>query len=413
MTLGPFSKDYLSWDNNMRIGIDITPLQNGHRQRGVGTYARQLLTGLAKVDKTNNYLLFGYPGIKPEVPSDNRFTLIQSGPSRKNNLWTKFKWHQLTLPSLVRRYNVDLVHLLVQSAEFNLPIQKSARTVVTVHDLKGMLFPDFFLNDFRKRASYNLMINISKRANHIITDSNSSKRDIIKMLPSSPNKITVVPLAADPAFYKTVNKDNTADTITVLKKYNLETGYILFVGAIEPSKNIQALLEAYQRLDHYQQLPELVLVGIKDPNYFFNLRYKYEHLFSTSVRCLDFVPAEDLPALYRAARLFVYPSLYEGFGLPVLEAMASGTPVITSNTSSLPEMAGNGAVLVDASDPSLLSIHIHKLLNNADARRKLTAKGLAQARNFSWERCARQTLAVYNLVVKGDYKNQRNGEKIR
>lgn len=380
----------------MRIGIDITPLQNGHSQRGVGEYARHLLNGLSQVDDDNDYLLFGYGKEFSKPALSGRFKFISAG-SDPGGIPSRLKWHQFTLPRLLVKYKPDVLHLLVQTYDINIPFWRPAKVVVTVHDLKAKLFPDLYLNNIYKRASYSLMLNLTARADHIITDSENSKRDITQKLSIAAGKVSVIPLAANP-LYSGDGRPNGPEA-DVVGKYRLAAKFMLFVGAIEPSKNIRLLLSAYQELQKKGLSAQLVLVGVKDANYFAGLKNEFGHLFGDKVRFLDFVSFLELRELYRRAVLFVYPSLYEGFGLPVLEAMACGTPVIAGNVSSIPEVAADGALLVDPNDQNQLVESVWMLSRNADARRELAAKGLAQARRFSWAKCAKQTLAVYRQVV--------------
>ncbi len=386
----------------MKIGIDITPLQNGHCRRGVGEYARNLLVSLLEADQQNEYVFFGYPGEAPDVfDSLSNFNLVQAGPDGDDGIWRRLKWHQYTMPRLASRFNLDVIHLLVQSFDVNIPIYRPAKMVVTIHDLKALLFPKIYLNNPSKRISYKVMINFAKKADHIITDSCHSKNDIVNKLGVSDERVSVIPLAVDPYFYQS-NRDGQEDSGLTSKQYGLEKEFILFVGAIEPSKNIDALLSVYEQLVRQGRSEQLVLVGVQDPSYFKDLQNRFGYLFGTSIRFLDFIPKRDLRALYRLAKFFVYPSLYEGFGLPVLEALASGTPVITSNASSVPEVTGEAAILVDPLDLDLLQEKMVELCEDENARSALATTGVARAREFSWARCASQTAEVYQSLARGE-----------
>lgn len=389
----------------VRIAIDVTPLQNGHCHRGVGEYARRLLGGLAQVDDVNDYLLFGYPGDLPDLPTDGgRFKVIQSGPAGDESLWLRLRWHQYALPRLLIKNKADILHILVQSFDINIPVWSPIRPVVTIHDLKAELFPNLYLTNVYKRLSYALMLKLASRAPHIITDSESSKRDILERMDVARERVSVIPLAADPVYFSKPPQAIVGES-SLTAKYNLAAKFILFVGAIEPSKNIGTLLAAYDMLLEQGFRHQLVLVGIQNPKYYGELQREFGHLFGERVRFLDPIPQSELRDLYRKAELFVYPSLYEGFGLPVLEAMASGTPVITSNISSLPEVTGSAALLFDPQDKSKLAKYIWDICHNENARSDLAIRGRSRARGFSWDQCAKQTLRVYRQVMESGGKN--------
>jgi glycosyltransferase involved in cell wall biosynthesis len=228
----------------------------------------------------------------------------------------------------------------------------------------------------------------------VITVSRQSCQDLIKYLPVNPKKINVIPEAASLHFHPL----NEAEYLPALERHGIRRPYILSVGSLEPRKNLLRLLEAYARLEGSR--PSLVIAGAR--NY-----WKSSPVVETvsrlgleqHVRFTGYVEDADLPALYSAASLFVFPSLYEGFGLPVLEAMACGTPVVTSSVSSLPEVAGDAALLVDPRDVDAIASAMRRILDDSDLAADLRARGLARAAQFSWERTARETLAVYEKVL--------------
>lgn len=381
----------------MRIGIDITPIQNGHKIRGVGQYAINLLTALTEFDRENEYILFGYGGDLPEMLfKPGRFKVVTSGHVNEGK-WRRLRWHQFTLPKLLHTYNIDLIHILVQSFDVNIPVWRPARTVITIHDIKARLFPAIYLTDIYKKMSYNLMLSLSSKANHVITDSQNSKEDLLNHVGIPGDNISVIPLAADPA-YELSAGDGGREEGTAASKFGFDEGYLLFVGAVEPSKNIDTLLEAYEQLLLRGHPLRMVIVGVKDPNYLAVLRSKHEQLMR-EVIFLESVGKADLRTLYREALVFVYPSIYEGFGLPVLEAMKCGTPVVTSNVSSLPEVAGDAALLTDPFNKIELANNISALLEDEKLRSHMIARGLERAGCFSWRRCAEQTVDVYHKVM--------------
>jgi glycosyltransferase involved in cell wall biosynthesis len=236
----------------------------------------------------------------------------------------------------------------------------------------------------------------------VITISEQSRRDITKYLPVEPEKVTVTKLAASRNFL--VMPDD--EVIPVLKRHQISYPYILYVGSIEPRKNLLRLLEAYRQLRLWSTKWRLVIIGAR--NYWKSspvMDHVAEFGLEQCVRFTGYVPDEDLPALYNGADLFVFPSLYEGFGLPVLEAMACGTPVVTSNSSSLPEVAGDAALLVDPYDVEAIAAAMVRVLADPDLAEALRQKGLRRAGEFTWERTARETIAVYEQVLANQPRN--------
>jgi len=229
----------------------------------------------------------------------------------------------------------------------------------------------------------------------VITDSERSREDILTHLSVKPGRVVSIPLAADRRFRPLP----AAEIAPVLHEYGVGQPYILYVGALESRKNLPRLLAAYARLREWSEQWRLVIVGAR--------KWKFSPIFDTvqalglepHVHFTGYVADEHLPALYAGADLFAFPSLYEGFGLPVLEAMACGTPVVTSNTSSLPEVAGDAAILVDPTDVEQIANAMWLVLSQPDVAAALREKGLARAAQFTWERTARETIAVYERVL--------------
>jgi glycosyltransferase involved in cell wall biosynthesis len=276
-----------------------------------------------------------------------------------------------------------------------LPIVHPRRSVVTVHDLGYLFYPE------AHRLLDRLYLDLSTRynaraASHLIADSSATKRDLIERYGIKPDKITVVYPGYDEATFQPVKDEAAIEAVKA--RYGIAGDYILFVGTLQPRKNLARLIEAFADC----RLPiadcRLVIAGKKG--------WLYEEIFQQveelglegSVVFTDYVPEGDLPALLSGARLFVFPSLYEGFGLPVLEAMACGTPVVCSSASSLPEVVGDAAVLVDPMDVKGLAMAIERVLGDEELRAKLIEHGFEQAKKFSWERCARETLDVLESV---------------
>jgi len=235
-----------------------------------------------------------------------------------------------------------------------------------------------------------------RRARHILTLSRQSSADLQRCLAIPARKITVIPLAAETHF----RPIPLAQRHPILERHGLEPPYILYVGSVEPRKNLLRLLQAYQRLRQWSTRWRLVIVGAR--NYWKSspiARAVQDSGLQGCVHFTGYIPDEDLPALYSAADLFAFPSLYEGFGLPVLEAMACGTPVVTSNSSSLPEVVGDAALLVDPYDVEALAEAMRQILADPQLAEDLRQRGLQRASEFSWERTAQSTVAVYRQAL--------------
>jgi glycosyltransferase involved in cell wall biosynthesis len=294
-----------------------------------------------------------------------------------------------------RRLGLDLVH--DPTGAMALLLARAPR-VLTIHDAIPYVYPQ--TSTRLDWLIYRVWLPLAVRAaSAVITDSAHSREDILTHLPVAPERVAVVPLAADRRFRPLP----LAQVEPVLRHYGLQRPYILYVGALESRKNLPRLLEAYALLRAWSPRWRLMIVGAA--------KWKFSPIFDAVQRLgleghVDFtgyVADEHLPALYAGADLFAFPSLYEGFGLPVLEAMACGAPVVTSNTSSLPEVAGDAALLVDPTDVRQIAQAMWLVLSQPALAAELRARGLARAAQFTWKRTARETIAVYERVL-GDGK---------
>jgi glycosyltransferase involved in cell wall biosynthesis len=274
--------------------------------------------------------------------------------------------------------------------------------VVTFHDLTFVLYPE--LHQVAKRIFFPAMMRWSARhARRIITVSESTRQDLVRTLGVSPERVTTVLSAVD-ADYRPATAAQVAE---VCARYGLRSGaYLLYVGVLEPRKSIDRLVEAFARISPGADGLKLVIAGKRG--------WMYDQIFAQvaalglqdRVTFPGYVPRADLPPLYSGARAFVYPSRYEGFGLPVLEAMSCGAPVVTTNVSSLPEVAGDGALLVDPDDVPALAAALARVVHDARLREQLSSRGRTRASSFSWERCARETIRVYQDAVTGPGSGQ-------
>lgn len=373
----------------MRIGIDATSLPA--QLTGSGNYVFQLISALNRIDTTNQYLVFtSTPQAAALGVERDGFRVLRHDFSGRG---MRLVWEQVGLPALVRRHRLDVLH----SPHYTMPLRHSARSVVTFHDLTFLLYPE--LHQLAKRIFFPAMMRWSARhAKQIIAVSESTRRDLVRMLGVSLHRVTTVLSAAD-TYYRPAP---AVEVAKVCARYGLKPGeYLLYVGVLEPRKCIDRLVEAFGRITPTAGGLTLVIAGKRG--------WMYDRIFAQvtalglqdRVRFPGYVPRADLPALYSGARAFVYPSRYEGFGLPVLEAMSCGTPVVTTNVSSMPEVAGDGALLVDPDDVPSLAAALARVIHDARLREELSRRGLARAAGFSWERCARETLRVYESAVNG------------
>jgi len=301
---------------------------------------------------------------------------------------------QWELPLALRRGNIQLLH----SPQFNIPIFSKVRQIVTIHDCAYDRFPEEYPNRVAK-GYYRFMFPIAlRKSKRIIAISESTKRDLIELHKISPEKISVIYQGVDSRFYQDMSNEKNS----MLKPLYVDGDFALFVGLTRPRKNVDRLVRAFAKvLPSLKTGAKLVLAGKIDTR-FLDVRRLAERLnISDSVVQLGFVSENQLLALYKTACCFVFPSLYEGFGLPVLEAMAAGTPVITSRVSSLPEVAGDAALLVNPYDVDEIAEAMYKLFTDASFRDKLRQKGKERSKQFTWRKCAQKTLKVYEEVLHG------------
>jgi glycosyltransferase involved in cell wall biosynthesis len=316
---------------------------------------------------------------------------LQTVPVSLPTRLLRIGWEQIRLPALTRRYRLDLLH----SPHYTMPFMLPCASAVTFHDMTFFLYPQ--VHKTYKRLFFKSMIRLSaKRANAIIADSDSTRQDILRILKLAPENVTAVPLGVSDVF-KRVRTPEALEEIR--RRYRLPLKIILCVSELQARKNLTTLIRAYGRLVQQGLEHSLVIAGRKG--------WMYEELFqavqslnlSDRVIFTGYVPEQDLPLLYNVADVFVYPSLYEGFGLPVLEAMACGIPVVTANVSSMPEITGDAGVLVDPYDVDSMANAIRRVILDREFHAELECNELERAKMFSWERTAKETLAVYEGVT--------------
>ena len=373
----------------MRIAIDAHSV--GAKLAGNESYATNLIEALAQVDSVNEYTLY-------VTTAEARARFSQRWPNFR--VQTTFPHTPLiripvTLAAELRKRPVDVLHV-----QFTAPPFSPCPVVVSVHDLSFEHLPQTF--NRRSRTQLRLTVRHSvKKAARILTLSEHTRRDMIETYGTSPERITAIPLAA-PSYFGRVREERELQRVRHI--YGIEGDYILCVSSIQPRKNLSRLVRAYESLRNKRgpgKLPKLVLVGKCAWLYDETLRSIEEGRMKDSIILTGYVPQSDLPALYSGSICFVYPSYFEGFGLPPLEAMKCGTPVIAGNRTSLPEVVGDAGILVDPFDVNCIAAAIERLVDDPDLRQQLSVKGVARSRLFDWNETARRTLNVYEQVVGG------------
>ena len=374
----------------MRIGFDGTPLLG--QRSGVGHYTGRLLAHLVQQRPEWEYMLFSN---RPFEPLEAE--LAHMLPLADNFGFSRFVWMQLILPRIIHQQQLDLCHFPNNTA----PLCQSGPSVITIHDASLFLHSQHHPPS-RLLALRLLLPHVARRATAVITVSHHARQDLIRVLHLPADKIHVIHEAAPDGFQPLVDPIQRRQ---LRARYNLPEKFVLFVGTIEPRKNLKRLIRAVAQVRQRGCNTRLVLVG---PNGWLingSLEREIERLeLSDMVQNLGYVPQEDLPGIYSLATVFAFPSLYEGFGLPPLEAMACGTPVLTSRDSAMAEICGEAACLVDPQQETSIADGLVCLLQDAELREHLRQCGLARAQQYSWERTARETAVVYEKVLNGNHK---------
>jgi glycosyltransferase involved in cell wall biosynthesis len=368
----------------MNIALDAR-LAYYRRYSGIGQYIVHLAEQVPAIDPVNRYTIIH--SRKDHHPPRHAAAQLLAA-------WTPshHRLEQIVFPLEVRRRPIDLLH----SPDFIPPFSGHFKRVITVHDLNFLYYPQFLTAESRRY--YNAQIERAVQvADHILADSHTTRLDLIKLLNVPESKISVVWLAPNVEVYHPLS---AAEIAAARSRLQLPERYILFAGTLEPRKNVAGLLRAYRLLsDHDSHAPALILAGSRGWLFDETRALIDELRLSEHVRWIDSPSDNDLAALYAAASVCVLPSHYEGFGLTVLEAMACGAPCIISDRGSLPEIAGGAAQEIDPDDAHELAEAIAGVLNDDQLQQQLRQKGLARVNDFSWERCARETLAVYRQVL--------------
>ena len=406
----------------MRIGIDCRTILNpGYgEQAGVGHYTYYLVKNLLKVDKKNKYVLFFdslvLKNVAQKLIEENKNASVKFFPFHQYKHYLPFAYSHILVAAAIGKEKLDVYH----APAFAFPLMYSGRTVVTIHDLAIFKHPEWFPNKFLGGQAFSTKILIPqslKRADKIIAVSKNTKKDIEKIFKIPREKIEVIYEGVEFRDFPQKSEEvcgieNKICEVDLRVKYGLKDKYILFLGTIEPRKNIISLVKAFYELakdsEDFKQKYQLAIAGAKG--------WKYEDVFAEIkrsilkldkketakeiIKYLGYVPAKDKFSLMKHAACFIFPSLYEGFGLPVLEALSLGVPTITSLVSSLPEVAGEAAILINPNKVSEIKSALRKVLEDEDLRKKFSRAGIVQAKKFSWEKCAEETVKVYDSVVQ-------------
>ncbi len=361
----------------MRIAIDATAAYC--QGAGIGRYSRGLLRGLAEADRHNRYMLLRPRQVHFDLPPWPE-NFEQRVPWLSERA-LKIAWHHLHLPLPVEVFTGEAE--VFYSPDFVLPPLRKARPVVTVHDLSFLVVPECAETNLRLYLTRSVPAAV-RRACLVLADSENTKNDLVRLLDVPAERVVVLYPGVEEA-YRPVRDEARRDEVA--RKLRLDRPFLLTVGTLEPRKNLVHLLEAFHRL--VQDFPHDLIVAGR-PGWMYRDIYRAVDRLGLHdrVHFLGFLAEEDLPVLYNLADLFVFPSLYEGFGLPPLEAMACGTPVVCSNASSLPEVVGDAARQVDPRDVDGLVTAMAEVLNDSSLRRQMVERGRQQARRFSWPESA-------------------------
>jgi glycosyltransferase involved in cell wall biosynthesis len=374
----------------MRIGFDLRPFLR--QETGVGVYFRNLLRELAALDRDNEYFLFSsswkdrFSPAKLPAFAKMRFRDVRLPVRVLNFLWYRLGWPKL---DFFFQASLDLTHSPVP-----LFLPAGGKKVITVCDLFFLEHPE--LADKEARRTFVRSVGRAvERADAVITISEYSRSVILDRLSADKDKVRAIPLGLDPVFFEEPPAEELAAT---RRSLDLPERFLLFVGAFEPRKNLTGLVEAMRIIHGRSEKIPLVIAGRRGGDYESVLGGIRRAGLEEKIRAIGYIPDSELRRLYRLAAVFIFPSLAEGFGLPILEAMASGLPVAASRTSAMPEVAGEAAVYFDPSRPEDMAAAVIRLLEDEGLRRKLADQGKARARAFSWTVTARRTLDLYRSL---------------
>lgn len=404
----------------MRLCVDAGPVENAHRFRGIGWCTHHLLKTLTPARAHRHRLELCGLWRRPPVGSELLPVGVEVAERSPTADWTGIdprvptylaeRWKALegavVLPRDVRRTGADVFLATDPQA---VALSRSFATVAILYDLIPLIFPDRYLprQAVLFRATYRLQLEQLRRADHLVAISESTRGDAIRLLGLPEDRVSVVPLAVDREVFRPIHADEARGRVA--ERFGVRGPYFVYVGGLDPRKNLSALLAAFREVAAREEV-SLVMAGEM---------HGLERALQVEIRgtpadgrvsWLGYVPAEELPSLYAGSLALAFPSLYEGFGLTVLEAMSCGTPVLTSRLSSLPEVADDAALYADPSSPPALAEGLLRLAREPELRERLRARGLRRAGLFSWERSAEEVLRVCRTV--GERRALRRGEAL-
>ncbi len=374
----------------LRIVIDARRV----RDFGIGTYIRNLVDGLGRIDREDRYFVVAGPSDVSELPAlPSNFNIVPY--TTNQNAIAR----SIAVQAFFRRFKADLYHVPLNLVPFGMP----SPYVVTIHDMSTLLY------DAQRTLRHNLRLHTFRRglvnATQVIAVSDATRRDVMNLVGIAPDRIHMVYNAPDPIFTAAARGPELEERNRILGRYQIDYPFLLYAGNIRPQKNIPRLIEAFAVLrgelaTHpvYSNL-RLIVIGDEISKYPAVRHAVFQSRVEPAVRFLGFVPIHMLRIFYQAAAAFVFPSLYEGFGLPPLEAMACGTPVVTSNVSSLPEVVADAAVTVNPENVFDIARGMREVLLDDLLRLRCVERGYAQVRRFSWDRTAEQVLAIYRQAA--------------
>jgi glycosyltransferase involved in cell wall biosynthesis len=376
---------------HVAINAHLLAHTRSFRRAGISHYVEQTLQQLGQIDRESRYDIYTTRGLdQAALGLPPNFRVI---PSRLPtiNPRVRIPWEQFVAPLLLRRSKADLFH----GVHSVVPLATATRTVVTVHDLAFIRFTQTFRAYNRTYLDFATRLSV-RRAARVLVVSEHTKREVVGMLGVPAERVIVTPNAVRDHF----RPPEPAALAAFRVKKGLPERFVLYVGTLEPRKNLTTLLEAYAEVARTHDVP-LIVGGGKGWLYDAVFQRLEELGLKERVQFAGYIEEEELPLWYAAATVFVFPSIYEGFGMPPLEAMACGTPVITSNSSSLPEVVGDAGITLPPHDPAGFAEALDRVLRDADLRQDLRERGLVQATRFSWRTTAERTLAAYRAVVAG------------
>lgn len=371
----------------MKVSIDGRA-STIYRGTGIGNYTYQILNNINNIDKTNDYTIYIPKDSNLDINLNSNINLEYSKKLKESNFWLDVREPNKILSPC------DLYH--TPQNGIGLLSETKIPQVITLHDIIPLKMPETVSDNYLKIFDKE-MPKILQNISGIITVSNFSKQDIHDTLGFPKDKIFVTQLAAENQ-YKPLNKISSNNFIK--NKYNIDSGYILYVGGFSPRKNILGLIESFSLCkSKLSEDTKLVIIGYKGASYDVYKNRALELGISSDVIFTGFIETADMPYFYNSASMLVYPSFYEGFGLPPLEAMACGTPVISSNITSIPEVLENSSIFINPSDTNDISNAIIKVANDQNLRQRLKEKGLHQSNKYCWQKTARETIDAYASTI--------------